>query len=164
MFRYLSVLAVLLCGSCLADEAEAIAALKTSGVGFKSESDGSWRVYIHDDIKPERLKRILEVANITNVTVLLYADNADHLAILKKIPTIRKMELTGRMIDDTDLKHASDISSLTELFVSSENVTDAGLLRLAKIKGLKKVTISGKQITKDAREKLNDLLPGCVVK
>lgn len=169
MWRYFLAL-VLLAGTGWADEEEAIAALKTSGVTITGTAESGRKVGIsldRDDVSLQRVKRLAEVKNVANVMVFNYRRKRDTLLpFLKTLPGVKKLELVGYddTFNDADMKHVADMASLESVFISSDRITDKGLMELAKIKGLKSVTIKSDRVTQAGREKLNDALPKCVVK
>jgi hypothetical protein len=167
--RWMLLVLMLLAAPCWADEEEAIAALKTSGVGIKAK-DGGKRVYIvldEHELAPERLRRLDEVSGITGIVLLNHRDRRDtYLPFLKTVKGVRYLEIGGinQPFNDADMKHIGEMTSLEQVYLASDNITDKGLLELAKIAGLQQVSIVSSKVTQKGREKLNSLLPKCVVK
>lgn len=152
-----------------ADEPQAIAALRTSGVSIKDKNGGKYAYIVLDqhDLSLDRLKRIDEVSGITGIVLIDHRHRKDiYLPYLKTIPGIKHLELGGvqQHFTDQDMKHVADMSSLETAYISSDSITDRGVLELAKITGLKKVTFTSKRVTRAGRERLNDSLPNCVVR
>jgi hypothetical protein len=129
-------LVMLLAVPCFADEDEAIAALKTSGVTISGNASSGRKVTLYldeHDIDPERCKRLSEVQNITSVSILNYRRSRDrYLPVIKTLKGIKKLELVGfdATFIDADLKHVAEIGTLEEVFLSSEGFTDKGILAL----------------------------------
>jgi hypothetical protein len=167
--RWLLVLLMLFVSPCLAGEEEAIAALKTSGAAISgSAAAGRKLIVVLDEkqITAQRFKRVAEIDNITALVILNHLPKRDELLpIAKEISTLKKLEIGGAngAFNDASLKHVAEMQSLEEAYLSGD-FTDKGIMVLAKIKGLKKVTISCRDVGQEAREKLNDALPKCVVR
>jgi hypothetical protein len=156
-------LVLLLAVPCFADEEEAIAALKTSGVGISKGKTGYSIQGIPENISDARLKRLGELPVVSVETS--FEHRADRvLKVLKDIPTIKHINLGGAGLRDDDLKLVGDMPSLTEVRIYSQSITDKGLLELARCKELKFVLAQSAKVTAAGREKLNDALPKCVVR
>lgn len=108
-------------------------------VGDEFFQDFAQVSFVYDDSTGKRY----DIANHTP------AD--DVLAKLTRLSGLRVLLLQGTQATDEGLKHIGRISSLEELFIwDAENVSDAGVAYLEKLKNLKNIHLSKAKITDES--------------
>lgn len=163
----LALLVALFAVPVLADEKEAAAALETAGVVLSRSSNGNWSVAATSskpgsNISEEKAKRLAEL-RITSIRHSVIGTNDKVLPVIVKLPHVLQIVLDGKATD-ADVKEISAMSSLTHVVLLSDEITDKGLLALSKVAGLTEVRADSRKVTQAGKEKLNELLPKCVVK
>jgi hypothetical protein len=91
-----------------------------------------------DEKDPERLVAV-------DFTVAPVSD-AD-LAVLKRLPDLRQLNLGGTRISDAGLSHLGGLKGLEELYLLAVPITDAGLEHLRGLTGLRQLDLSATRVT-----------------
>ena len=89
------------------------------------------------------LAHLSELPNLENLC-LYWADGItdDGVAQLKKMGSLRKLDIKKSQVTDKGLAHLSQIKSLEYLDLPDKGITDQGLSHLANLKGLKHLVIT----------------------
>jgi hypothetical protein len=157
-------LVLLLAVPCFADEEEAIAALKTSGIVVGKIKTGGYLIRVDNpDISNERFKRIKELPDVREVMLFDGRNFEPQLKLISELGTVTHLFISADCHNES-MKPVGAMKSLKVLSVSSDLVTDAGLKHLHSLSNLRSASFSGRLVTQAGKESLNEALPKCVVK
>lgn len=126
---------------------ETLSALKDRGAIVRTEPIGL--PFVAQIFGPEYDQEITEVYWLDAKT------NDEDLAILEKIRTLRKMELTGTGIQGDGLKYLAAQDDLYTLHLGKTNVTDAMLPHLKALPNLGVLSLNETQVTDAGLEHLS---------
>ncbi|MBC8352870.1 MAG: hypothetical protein H8E66_12820 [Planctomycetes bacterium] len=89
--------------------------------------------------------------------------NAQHQCIdrmiLRELPALNHLELTGSTVNDSMLSNVGDFASLKLLLVGETEITDATLSRIGELANLDRLDVSETPITDKGLASLSDKLP-----
>lgn len=100
----------------------------------------------------------LEITSITFANSKITDDDLKRLAPLAEIKTLA-LNLHGTAITDAGLVHVAAVTGLRQLFLDNTKITDAGLKNLAKLKGLRTISLRRTAITDEGLKTLAAFTP-----
>jgi hypothetical protein len=105
---------------------------------------------------------------LPSLQVLMMTEGSDvsseGLRHLLSVPDLRHLVLASGTIEDRGLNYVVTLADLEELDIHYQRrITDAGILRLAQLKKLRRLTISDTGVTQQGIVRLRAALPNCEI-
>jgi hypothetical protein len=96
--------------------------------------------------------------NVVNVKVYQDVDSDHHIDVeqLTELPKLRKVEL-GYVVSDNDFRQLANLKNLQELFIHSDQFTNAGIVHLKSLPRLEKLTLIGDNVTDESLSTIKEL-------
>ena len=117
--------------------------------------------------RPFSLRRLLGDDFFCHVDCVEFDSESDkrpRLELLRDLPYVRSVFLTGTPVTDADLKHLQGLKKIEYLVLSDcPRITDAGLEHLALLTSLWAVDVSGTQVTERGVQRLQRVFPGSCI-
>ena len=85
----------------------------------------------------------------------------ESLRILERWPQLEAVEFTGSLVQDHQLKRVGRLTNLKTLALDNTQITDAGLVHLEGMHGLRELNLRYSKVTAEGVEKLQMALPEC---
>ena len=83
------------------------------------------------------------------------------LAPLGKLNTVKTLAITNSTIGDDEVTILTTLTGLQELNLYGTNITDRGLLRLARLRKLSNLIVTNSKVTEAGAAKFKELRPDC---
>jgi hypothetical protein len=107
-----------------------------------------WGTPAGDEVTGEWLRRLEPFTELTQATFIGTHVTDDGLRYVAKCRKIVQLSLTDETVTDAGLAYLRDLPAIKELDLSSASgVTDAGLIDIARLKGLEQLVLDGTSVT-----------------
>lgn len=127
--------------------------------GFFSNGDGSFGIGGDLLIDLERDQNQPTADQVTGVFVRDHNwDKAEVFRLVRWLPNLETLSLSGRNIEDEDTEFLSQLN-VSILALSGTNITDLGLMTLAKNLSLRELMVARSSTTKDGHQAFEKLRP-----
>ena len=90
--------------------------------------------------------------------------NNEVMVHLRELSSLRELHIAGEEVTDSGLPHLAGLRHLEVLSLNKTSITDAGLVHLMHLKKLKQLNLSDTAITEQGLAKLQKALPDCEIR
>ena len=153
-------------GVLLADDQEAIAAIREVGGTVRVVENG-WEVEFHLSGRSLTDDQLVHVANLQGVTSLNLKRTqitSEGLVHLKKMTSLQLLHLELTAVGDQGMEHLAGLENLKYLNLYGTEVTDKTLAQLASLRNLQRLYVWQTGVTDEGVAKLKKQLPALQVK